>query len=76
MVWIDVSWMDAMFLNNNKVYERKSGLFEHAQSISKWPTRSKYVGNFINFLLYLLDAFSRGLGIDLEGSSTIPPLML
>ena len=31
----DVSWMDGTILSNSKVSECKSGLFEHAQSISK-----------------------------------------
>ena len=54
----------------------KSGPFEHAQSMSKWPAGSAYVGNFINYLLYLPDPFLRGLCIDLEGSSTFLLLML
>ena len=57
----DVSWMDTMFLSNNKVSKCKSELFEHAQSMSKQPAGSAYVGNFINYLLYLPDTFPRGL---------------
>ena len=44
--------------------------------MSKQQTRSAYVGNFINYLLYLPDPFPKGLRIDLQGSSIFPPLML
>ena len=73
---INVSWMDATFFSNNKISKCKSGLFEHAQSMSKRPTRLEYIGDFIVYLLYLPDPFSRGLGIDLEGNSTFLPLTL
>ena len=65
-----------MFLSNNEVSEHKLGPFEHAQSMSKWPERWAYIGNFINYLSYLPDPFPRGRGIDLEGSSTFLPLIL
>ena len=65
-----MGWMDPKFLSNNKGSECKLGLFEYAQSMSKWPTGLAYIGNFINYLLYLPDPFPRGLWIDLEGSST------
>ena len=65
-----------MFLSKSKVSECKLGLFEYAQSISKLPSRSAYIANFINYLLYLFDPFPRGLGIDLKGSNTFLPLML
>ena len=65
----EVRWMDVIFLSNNKVSEHKSGLFGHAQSLSKWPAGSAYAGNFINYLLYILDPFPKGLFIDPEGSS-------
>ena len=68
--------MDAMFLSNNKVSKCKSGPFEHAQSMSKWPKRLVYIGYSINYLLYLPAPFPRGLGIDLERSSRFLPLML
>ena len=68
--------MDTTFFSNNKVSEYKLEPFEHAQSMSKWPTGLAYVGSFINYLLYLPDPFPRGLYIDLEGSSTFLPLML
>ena len=57
----DAIWIDAIFLNNNKVSEHKPGPFEHAQSMSKWPARSVYIGNLINYLLYLPALFPRGL---------------
>ena len=66
--------MDTIFLSNNKVSKYK--LFEYTQGMSIWPTGSAYVGNFINYLSYLLDPFPRGLLIDLEGDSTFLPLML
>ena len=68
--------MDTTFLSNNKVSKCKSGPSEHAQSMSKRPTRLAYVGSFIYYLLYLPDPFPRGLGIDLQGSSTFLPFIL
>ena len=68
--------MHAISLTIVKVSECKLGLFKHTESMSKWPTGSAYIVNFINYLLYLPKPFSRGLGIDLEGSSTFVPLML
>ena len=65
-----------MFLSNNEVCECKSGPFEHAQSMSKQPVELAYMGNFIRYLLYLLNTFSRGLCIDLEGGSKFLPLTL
>ena len=50
----DMSWIDDTFLNNNEVSECKLGPFEHAQSMSKQPTRSAYIGDSINYLFYLL----------------------
>ena len=72
----DVSWIHTMFLNNNKVFENKLRLFLHAQSITKWPTRSVYIGNFINYLSYFLAPFPKSLGIYLEGNSKFLPLVL
>ena len=43
---IDVNWMDAIFLTNNKVTKCKLGPFEHTQSMSKQPIGSAYVGNY------------------------------
>ena len=65
-----------MFPSNNKVSENKLVPFEHAQSMSKWPAGLAYIGNFINYLLYLPAPFPRGLLIHLEGSSIFLPLML
>ena len=62
--------MNTIFFSKNKVAKRKLGPFERTQSISKWPTGSAYVGNSIDYLLCLPVPFPRGLGIDLEGSST------
>ena len=56
--------------------ECKLGPFEHAQSMSKWPTGLGYIGNIINYLWKLPDTFPRGLYKDLEGSRTFLPLML
>ena len=53
-----------------------SCLFEHAQSMSKCPTESAYIGNIINYLKYLPEPFPRGLKVDLEGSSIFPTLKL
>ena len=56
--------------------ECKSRPFEHAQSMSKWPSGLAYIGNFINYLLCLPAPFPRGLCIGQGGSSTFLPLML
>ena len=58
-------WMDAMFFNNNEVSEYNLGHFKQDQSMSKWSTGLAYVGNLINYLLYLATPFPRDLGIDL-----------
>ena len=50
--------------------------FEHAKSMSKQPAGLVYIGVFVSYLSYPLDPFPRGLGIDLEGSSTFLPLIL
>ena len=73
---VDVSWMDAAILSNNKVSKHNLGLFKHAQSMSKQPAGSAYIGSFVSYLLYLPDPLPRGLGIDLEGSSTFLPFIL
>ena len=52
--------MDATFLSNNIISERKSGPFEYAQSMSKRPTGLAYVVNFINYLSHLAVPFPRG----------------
>ena len=44
--------------------------------MSKWPSGSIYIANFINHLFYLPDTFPRGLEVDLEGSSTFLSLTL
>ena len=56
--------------------ERKSEPFKHTESMSKWPSGSVYIGNFINYFLYLPTPFPRVLCIDLEGGSIFLPLRL
>ena len=56
-----VCWIDAMLLKTVKASELKLGPFEHTQSISKPPARSVYVGNIINYFVYLPAPFPRGL---------------
>ena len=48
----------------------------YALTMFKWPAGLAYIGNFINYLLYLPATFPRGLWIDLEGGSTFLPLMI
>ena len=71
-----MSWMNIIMLTTVKATKHKSGPFEHAVSISKWPTGSVYVGNTIYYLKYPLAPFLRGLEIDLEGSNIFPILTL
>ena len=59
-----------------EVSKHKLRTFEHAQSISKQLTGSVYIGNGINYFLYLPDLFPRGLTIDLKESTTFPTLTL
>ena len=49
--------MDVALFTTVKVSKHQLGLFEHAQSKSKWPTVSEYVGNIFNYLIYLLVLF-------------------
>ena len=70
----DVSWMNIILFTTIKLSENKLRPFEHTQSMSKWPTGLVYVGNIINYLLYLLAP--RGIEVDLEGSSTFLTLIL
>ena len=72
----DVSWMDLTIPITIKVTKCKSWFFEHSISMSKWPTRSVYVGNIVYHLIYLPDPFVRGLEVDLEGKSIFPILLL
>ena len=53
-----------------KVAKHKSGWFEHAIRMFKWPTGFIYIGNIIYYLAYLPTPCPRGLEVDLEGSST------
>ena len=71
-----MSWIDATFLSKKKVFERKSGSFEHAQSMFKQPTGLAYISNIIDYHFYLPTIFPRVLKIDLEGSSTFLTLIL
>ena len=59
--WDDVSWMDMTMKTTVKVTKRKSGPFEYAVSMFKWPAGPVYIGNTNNYLIYLLDPFPRGL---------------
>ena len=68
--------MDAILFTIVKISKCKPGPFENTQSMSKWPTRSVYIGNTIDYITYLPASFPRGLGIDLEGSSIFPTLIL
>ena len=43
--------------------------------MSKRPTGLVYIGNIINYFLYLYALFSRGLEVNLEGRSTFLTLM-
>ena len=64
----DVSWIDITLSTTVKVSECKLGLFEHAQSIFKQPIRSLYIGNIVNYLIYLPDPFPRGLEVTWKGA--------
>ena len=68
--------MDVALLITIKVSECKLGLFDHTPIISKLPTGLVYIGNIINYLLYLPDSFSKGLEVDLEGNNTFITPML
>ena len=68
--------MDTILLIIVKVSEHKLGLFEYAQSMSKWPKGLIYIGNTINYLLSLPDPFPRGFEVDLERIGTFFSLML
>ena len=59
-----------------RVIKHKSGPFECAVNMFKWPRRSIYIGNIVFYLIYLLATFPRSLEVDLEGSSTFPTLTL
>ena len=68
--------MDMTMLRILKVTKCKSMQFEHAISISKWLTGSVHIGNIVHYLIYLPYPFPRGVGVDLEGSSIFPKLMI
>ena len=68
--------MDVTMITTVKIIKRNSVPFEHAVSISKWPSRSVYIGNIIYYLRYLLAPFPKGLEVDLEGSNILPTLTL
>ena len=55
-----MSWVKAMFFNN-EVSKQKLGLFKHAQSMSKQPIGSVYIGNIINNPWNLPDPLPRGI---------------
>ena len=68
--------MDMILSVTVKVTKYKLGPFEHAQSMSKWSTRSVYIGNIIYYLAYLSFPFHRGLEVDKEGSRIFSILIL
>ena len=45
-----MSWMDVTMSNIIKVTKCNSKLFEHIESMSKWPIGSVYIGNIIFYL--------------------------
>ena len=45
-----MSWMDAIFLNNNKMSECKLRPFKCTQNMPKRPAGLAYIGSFINYL--------------------------
>ena len=47
----------------------KLGPFEYAQTISKWPMGSVYIGSIVKYLPYLPTLFPKGLEVDLEGTN-------
>ena len=71
----DVSWIDFILCRTVKVTKCKSGPFDYAQSISKWPEGSEYIGNIIFYLTYLSDPIPMGLEVDQKGSSTFLTLI-
>ena len=72
----DVSWMNMILFTIAKVIEHKLKLFEHTQSISKWPVESVYIGDNTCYPTYLLASYPRGPEVDLERSIRFPILML
>ena len=68
--------MDTTLYKTLKVAKCKSRLFKDAQSMSRRPTGSVFIGNIINYRTYLPNPFPRGLEVDLKGSSTFLTLML
>ena len=69
-----MGWTVLATITTVKVTIHKFWPFDHAVSMSKWPSGS--VGNIVYYLTYLPDPFPRGLKVDLEGSSTFPLLAL
>ena len=59
-----------------KVSKCRLAPFEYAQSMSKQPVGSVYVGYIFNYLIYLAAQLPRGLELDLEESSILPTLIL
>ena len=68
--------MHIMLFSIVKVFKCKSGPFKHALNISKWSAGSVYIGNVINYLIYLLVPFLRGPEVNLEGRIIFLTLML
>ena len=68
--------MDVILSTTVKVTKHKLGPFEHAQSMSKWPVGSSYVGRITFYPTYLTYPFPIYLKVNLEESSTFLILML
>ena len=59
-----------------KVTKCKSGQFEYARNLLKWPAGSVYIDSTLPHLIYLHVTFPRDIGVDLEGSKAFPTVML
>ena len=68
--------MDMTLSTIVKAMEYKSGLFEHAESMSKQTAGFVYIGNLIYYFIHLPDPFPRGLEVNVKGSSIFPIIML
>ena len=70
----DVSQMDLQCSGDPvlvvKIIKLQLSPFEHAKSIPKWPKGSVYLGNKIDYLVFLAVTFPKGLEVDLKGSNT------
>ena len=58
--WNEVSWMDMALYTTIKVTYIKSGPFEQAKSMCKWPVGFVHIVSIIYYLIYLPNPFPRG----------------